>query len=674
VSALLNTHAPPTEVTYRVRRSNAWFDDACQTAKTRARFLERQFQRTNLAADRAIWEESLKALHALCNTKRVDATMRSIKEAQGDSGDLWRVLDRTMGSETIRFEYVHMANDFADFFERKIATIRMETANAPPPVYMAAPAAILPNLDLVQPAHVMELIGSAPCKHSELDPLPTWLLKQCAHALAPYLTALFNLSIATVTFPSSMKRATVVPLLKKENLNADELKNYRPVSNLSFISKLLERIVSEQIMSYMERNELLPERQSAYRAGHSCETALLRIHSDLVAAADSGQISLIAMLDLSAAFDCVDHDILLERLSCNFGLDQPVTAWLRSYLAERTQLVKCHNDLSTIRVVHSGVPQGSVLGPLLFLLYTAELLKIIEAHGLSAHGYADDTQAYGSCLPSRTPALRSSMLRCIDDVTAWTASNRLKLNPDKTEFMWCATARMQHHIDPAPFVIGSASIEPQNKVQLLGVMLDSDLSMRSHVSRTVSSCFYQLRRLKSVRRSLPIEASKTLVSALVFSRCDNQNGLFAGIAQKQINRLQIILNASARLIFGASRTAHVTPLLRDKLHWLRFQQRITYKLCLTVYKALHCKSPAYIRGLLAPVKLNAATARLRSANRPESQVTLACPRVRRNYGECGFAVAGPSAWNNLTMNTRSAPTLELFKSRLKTELFLQSYS
>ena len=198
--------------------------------------------------------------------------------------------------------------------------------------------------------------------------------------------------------------------------------------------------------------------------------------------------------------------------------------------------------------------------------------------------------------------------------------------------------------------------------------------MRSHVSRTVSSCFYQLRRLKSVRRSLPIEASKTLVSALVFSRCDNQNGLFAGIAQKQINRLQIILNASARLIFGASRTAHVTPLLRDKLHWLRFQQRITYKLCLTVYKALHCKSPAYIRGLLAPVKLNAATARLRSANRPESQVTLACPRVRRNYGECGFAVAGPSAWNNLTMNTRSAPTLELFKSKLKTELFLQSYS
>jgi hypothetical protein len=381
----------------------------------------------------------------------------------------------------------------------------------------------------------------------------------------------------------------------------------------------------------------------------------------------------MAMLDLSAAFDCVDHGILLKRLSCNFGLDQPVTTWLRSYLEGRTQFVKCHDNLSSTRVVHSGVPQGSVLGPLLFLLYTAELLKVIESHGLFAHGYADDTQAYGSCAPAKAATLRSNMLRCIDDVTTWTASNRLKLNPDKTEFMWCATSRMQHHIDRSPFIIGGASIAPQMKVQLLGVMLDSDLSMHSHVSRTVSSCFYQLRRLKSIRRSLPIEASKTLVSALVFSRCDNQNGLFAGIAQKQINRLQGILNASARLIFGASRSAHITPLLRERLHWLRFQQRITYKLCLTVYKALHCKSPAYIRALLTPVTRNAATARLRSANRPEAHATLACPRVRRDYGERGLSVAGPSAWNTLSMDTRSAPTLETFKCKLKTELFLRSY-
>ena len=187
--------------------------------------------------------------------------------------------------------------------------------------------------------------------------------------------------------------------------------------------------------------------------------------------------------------------------------------------------------------------------------------------------------------------------------------------------------------------------------------------------------FISWHRLKSIRPSLPTEATKSLVSALVFSRCDNQNGLVTEIAQRQINRLQGILNASAKLIHGGTRSDHVTPLLRDKLHRLHYQQRITYKLCLTVYKALHTRSPSYIKQLIVHAPSNAATARLRSAARREAQVTLACPRVRRNYGECGFSFAGPASWNKLSASTRLALTLELglFKSMLKTELFKESY-
>ena len=148
----------------------------------------------------------------------------------------------------------------------------------------------------------------------------------------------------------------------KDNLNVDDIKIYRPVSNLSFISKLLERIVSEQITSFLESHDLLPARQSAYRSfmrdSDSCETALLRIHSDLVAAADAGNISLVAMLDLSAAFDCVDHEILLKRLSHNFGLDLPITRWMQSYLTGRTQFVKCHTDISSTRAVLCGAPRA----------------------------------------------------------------------------------------------------------------------------------------------------------------------------------------------------------------------------------------------------------------------------------------------------------------------------
>ena len=157
--------------------------------------------------------------------------------------------------------------------------------------------------------------------------------------------------------------------------------------------------------------------------------------------------------------------------------------------------------------------------------------------------------------------------------------------------------------------------------------------------------------------------------ALTKKRIKFQNGLFAEIEQKQVNRLRAILNASAKLIHGGTRRDHVTPLLRDKLHWLRFQQRVTCKLCLTVYKALHTRSPSYIRELVVLAPRSAATARLRSAARPDAEVTLACPCVRRNYGKCGFSFAGPATWNQLSASTRLAPTLELFKSMLETELF-----
>ena len=203
------------------------------------------------------------------------------------------------------------------------------------------------------------------------------------------------------------------------------------------------------------------------------------------------------------------------------------------------------------------------------------------------HFYADYSQIYSSCHPQDSANLKTAMLRCIDDVSYWMASNRLQLNPAKTEFMWCSTTHQRSLINPNPFVVNGVSIDATKSAKVLGVTIDCDLSMSSHVSHTVSSCFYQLRRLKSIRRSLPMQAAATLVNSFVISRVDYCNGPLAGITNRQCDCLQSILNASARLLYGGSRYSHVTPLLRDKLHWLHFRQRISYKLCLTVYKALN---------------------------------------------------------------------------------------
>ena len=379
----------------------------------------------------------------------------------------------------------------------------------------------------------------------------------------------------------------------------------------------------------------------------------------------------MALLDLSAAFDTVDHDILFQRLETVCGIAGTALAWIKSYLTDRKQAIKCCGAISAISNLSCGVPQGSVLGPLLFLVYTIGLDDVIARHELKNHAYADDAQIYGGCKPSESDALRVKMHGCINDVNAWMASNRLKLNPSKTEFIWCSTPRMTHHVDYlTPFMVDGATIASAKSVKLLGVYIDSELSMSKHVSSTVSSCFFQLRRLKAVRRSLPLEAAKTVVSSFVTSRIDYCNGLLAGVTQRQADRMQSILNASARILFGGTKRDHITPLIRDKLHWLKFTQRVTFKLCVLVYKSLHGYAPNYLSKLIVPASNSTSAMRLRSAD----SLNVIRPRTRLKFGDRGFSAAAPDAWNSLPTYVKSAPSLDAFTDRLKTELFRRSYA
>jgi len=203
-----------------------------------------------------------------------------------------------------------------------------------------------------------------------------------------------NTSLQQGTLPVSQRHALVTPGLKKANADPSDAKNYRPISNLTFMSKVVERLVCRQMVSFLESNGLIPSLQSAYRRGHSTEIAVLKIISDILLATDRGEVTLLGLLDLSAAFDTVDHEILLARLSTAFGIRSTVLSWIKSFLEERTQTVVFAGQQSGRSLVSCGVPQGSVLGPILFLLYTADVIEIARRHGLGVHSYADDTQLY----------------------------------------------------------------------------------------------------------------------------------------------------------------------------------------------------------------------------------------------------------------------------------------
>jgi len=232
-------------------------------------------------------------------------------------------------------------------------------------------------------------------KSCALDPLPTTSMKEFLPELLPYLTDLCNSSLTVQCLPVSQRRASILPRLKKVGADSADVNNYWPISNLTFMSKV----------AFLGSHKLLPDSQSAYRKHHRTETAILKIVLDILQTANNGKVT-ARLLDMSAAFDTVDHDILLDRLHKSFGISGTVLSWIESFITGRTQAVHVGGDQSTTSAVVCGVPQYSILGPLLLLvLNTANVLTFIPQHGLLGQLYADDTSIYLHSLPATVSAL-----------------------------------------------------------------------------------------------------------------------------------------------------------------------------------------------------------------------------------------------------------------------------
>ena len=280
---------------------------------------------------------------------------------------------------------------------------------------------------------VKTLILNSLDKSCDLDPVPTWLLKLCVDELLPVITAIVN---ASSCVPRAFNCVQIRPLLKKPTLDPDILKHYRPVSNLPVIAKVLEKVVDTRIERHLVSNGLHEELQSAYRRSHSTETALLKVQSDILESLDNGRVTVLVMLDLSTAFDTLDHGIMLHHFASLFGISGAALGWIASYLHDRYQVVVIDDEHSDPVLLEHGVPQGSVLGPKKYTMYSKPLGAIIRRYGLCYHFYADDTQLYISFKAKDGAAQTDSLElieRCLTDIKRWMRVNMLEVNSEKTE-------------------------------------------------------------------------------------------------------------------------------------------------------------------------------------------------------------------------------------------------
>jgi hypothetical protein len=284
------------------------------------------------------------------------------------------------------------AEQFATHFTTKIDNIRTATASAPAASLQSRLAPPFETFYPVTTEEVCRILARVSAKHCTLDPIPTWLIKRAADVMAPVLSVICNASLQAGYLPDVQKQAIVLPRLKKPTLDNDDIGSYRPISNLSFLSKLVERVVASRFSGHAELNKLLPVRQSAYRRHHSTETAVVSVLNDIIRAIDNGEVAALVLLDLSAAFDTVDHAILLDVLQHRFAVDAVPLLWLTSYLTDRTQIYTVDGIQSAPIHLNCSVPQGSVLGPLEFISYTEDIVELLERHRIVHHLFADDKQ------------------------------------------------------------------------------------------------------------------------------------------------------------------------------------------------------------------------------------------------------------------------------------------
>ena len=456
----------------------------------------------------------------------------------------------------------------------------------------------------------------------------------------------------------------MIPLLKKPSLPKDDPANYRPITNLSTFSKLLEKLAAVRVRPQVITSRHFSSFQSAYRPGYSTETALQRVVSDIRLAAGDGKCTMLLALDISAAFDSLNHDVLCSRLESTFGLSGAVLTWFKSFLSNRSQYVAIEDMRSSTKNLSSGVPQGSVLGPLLFSLYVSEVSEIIESLGIRYHQYADDLMIY---LP----------LSCNDDdlnklsdaskvVQRWFLENFLLLNPSKTEAIVFGTRQRLNRIKEISGIdVANDHVNFVDHVKFLGVTLDTSLTFDKHISALVRDCSYHTRALRQIRPFLTVESSNMVASAIVGSRLDYCNSLLNSVTDFNIRRLQTVQNNLARVVMQAARSCSITQ-LREYLHWLPVRERIRHKTATLTFKADKMCIPGYLNEDLEDYR---PCRNLRSS----SEFLLQERPFSSEFSSGAFYSVAPKEWNSLPLNVRQAQSLSTFKTTLKTELFKIAY-
>lgn len=520
--------------------------------------------------------------------------------------------------------------------------------------YLYEPATSSMFFNPTNPNEIIEITKSLKLSKSKgHDGISNFLLKQIIHSIASPLTHIFNLSINTGKCPDTLKIAKVNPIFKKDNPH--EITNYRPISILPSISKILEKIIYKRVYKYLDTFHCLNLNQYGFRNGHSTDLALIQLYDRITAAMANKEHVIGIFMDLSKAFDTLDHQILLKKLNF-YGIRGVALSWFNSYLSNRQQYVVYNGVSSNLLPVKCGVPQGSILGPLLFLLYINDITNTSSI--LSFLLFADDTNIF--CSHHNLNTLINILNNELPKLSLWFKCNKLSLNINKTNFMYFKHAHSHADYFPYPILIDDVPLERKRSTKFLGVTIDELLNWNEHIHNITISISRNIGLLFKIKRLVPSKTLVMLYNSLILPYITYCNIVWATSSKTKINSIYLLQKKAVRICTDSQYLAHSRPLFHQLKTLTLFDINSLHSL-LFIYKYLNNMLPHSFQNFYT---LNNAVHSY--PTRSSSYIHLVNPKLL--IAHKSIRHHGPDLWNPLPEVIKSSTTLSSFKSKVKTML------
>ena len=651
-----------------------WMNDDIREAK-----ILRNNTRIKLKSDRhnvtlqEQYKQEKKRVKTLIITGKADYYRKQLQDTKGNTSKTWKIIkdivpNRKSNSNEHNFENItnkanefnfHFANVGKNTYERTQEFLHGENVS-----HVNNPNVVLCDGNLFRPHPVNVdtiILTIKSLKETSAvgsDGISMRFIKDALYIIAFYLTCIINTSIVTGTFPTSWKHALVVPILKTGDV--DDPNNFRPLSLLPVISKILEKVVTNQLMYFLESSKLLSNTQHGFRPRLSTQTALTVITNKIFNNMDSRKITMLTLCDLSKAFDSVDHEILLKKCSA-LKID---FFWFKSYIENRAQSVRLNNTVSNMMNIAYGVPQGSILGPVLFSIYVNDLNDSIYECSLTQ--YADDTQFLHADTVNNLEDLLSKTVETLRNVKQYFLRNGLMLNSKKTQCILIGNRQLLSQIPPNTIIDCDGDIiYPSTHVKNLGVYIDKYMLFDVHINELTKKVMGTLMFINRISHNFNKSTRIIVVQSLVLNLINYCIDIWGSTNETLLHNVQKIQNFAAKVAVGCSRKYdHVTPIIKE-LKWLKIKQKHTLDICTTVYKAVNGFYPNwYLK--FPTVRENTTVSNTRQLD------NLYVSRARTDCGARAITILGPKLWSALPTSVTKSESIHTFKSKVSKFLLSDS--